>query len=169
MDKINNFNNYKKFVNKLDDNIKDIHGDEYDSGSLYSYYVHNKLGLNIINYEPEYKYKIINIYDLKNFNFDSNGIYSFLSENLTELNYFIIVIKDDNLTLLSMYSGQKEFIQITFNKNEWLNMLKDLYLLNNIIENKIEIYKKIFGIKKVYFDELKLDIFSFHYTKINLI
>lgn len=167
MEKINNYSNYKLFVNSLKDEIKDVHGDEYENGSLYAYYVHIKLNLPIDeNYEPVYEKGIDDIYKLQDFNFDLDGVYSFLTENPTELNYFTIVISGENLKLYSVYGGQKGLVIITENKNIWLEKLKKLYLLNNVNENKIELYKNIYGIKKVYFDELNLDNFSFNYTYI---
>lgn len=155
---------YKIFVKRLSDDIKDVHGDEYDSGSMFSYYIHKKYNLPLKDNEPHYENRINDIYSLQNLNLDHDGIYSFLTENNTEMNYFIINIEGNNLTLFSYYPGQKFMIQKKFNKNEWLDDLKNLYLLNNVINDKIALYKKIYGLNKVYFDELKLDNFSFYYT-----
>lgn len=155
---------YRTFVKNLSDDIKDVHGDDYDSGSMFSYYIHKKYNLQIIDNEPHYENVIDNIYSLQNLNLDQDGIYSFMTENNTEMNYFIINIVGDNLTLFSHYPGQKMLIKKKFNKNEWLNDLKKLYLLNNIVDNKIDLYKKIYGLNKVYFNELNLDKFSFYYT-----
>lgn len=159
-----NFQEYITFYTNLSDDIKDIHGDEYDSGSMFAYYVHKKYNLPINNDEPEYNNTINDIYTLKDFNLDNDGIYSFFTENSTEMNYFVLNVENNNLTLFSFYPGQKKMIQVKFNKNEWLENLKNLYLLNNVIENKILLYKKIYGINKVDFTELVLDKFSFEYA-----
>lgn len=163
-----NNTNFINFVKSSSNDIKDVHGDE-PSGSFYSYYIHKQFNLPIeMDYEPSYTDKIDDIYKLQNLNFDLDGIYSFLTESPTELNYFIIIIDGDNLKLLSVYGGQQGIIEINTDKHVWLNSLKTLYLLNNVNDNKIQLYKELFGIKKVYFDDLNLDSFSFNYSYKNI-
>ena len=164
MDIYSNYKKYLNFVNNCNDNIKDIHGDEY-SGSFYAYYIHKKCNLPIDeNYEPIYTEKIDDIYKLQNFNFDLDGIYSFMSETSTDMINFIIIINGNNLDYSCIYGEQQYIITLNENKNIWIQLLKKLYLLNNVNENKIELYKKIYGITTVYFDNLNLDNFCLHYS-----
>lgn len=73
-------------------------------------------------------------------------------------------VKENDLILYSFYPGQKSMIKVKFIKHEWLQMVKELYLLNNLVDDKISMYKKIYGIKKVFFNKLCVDNFTFNYS-----
>lgn len=153
-----NVKDYKSFVNNLNEDEIDVIGDDYTSCWMFSYYVHTKYGLPIQNYEAFYEEE-----QNSEFNLNKNGIYSYFMSHNTEMHHFILFVNNDNLTLMSTYGGQKNIIEIKYNKNDFINFFEDLI---NEIDNdkKIKKYYKLFGINKICFDILDISNLTLSYT-----
>lgn len=160
MDKINNYSIYKQFVNALSPEEKESLGDDGTSCWLYAYFVHKVLNLRIDNtFEPIYDNELNDIRELK---LDNDGMYSCTMECDAEMHYFIIFIEGNKLTLLSTYGGQRGIIYMTHDKDFWLNEFKKL--VDDNCQEKKNIYKMLFGIKKLYFEDNELVNFKMQYT-----
>ncbi len=149
-----NIKEYKTFVNNLNDELIDILGDDYTSCWMFAYYIHCKYNLPILNNDPLYE-----VDQTTKFNLDKNGIYSYFMSHNTEMHHFVLFVNDDEIILMSTYGGQKNIIEIKYDKNEFINAFNNL-----IINANIKNYCKLFGIKKVNFNKLDLSNLTLSYT-----
>jgi len=150
---------YCNFVKKLDDSLKEQFGDDPSSCWLFAYYFHSKYNLPILDNEPIYK----NNFDLTNITLN-NGIYSFFTENKTEFHHFVIIVVDDTIKLFSTYGGQLGMIRIIHTKEQFINLLKKIYLNDKIhLNDKISYYKNLYGIS-VRVDTLDISNYNFSYS-----
>jgi len=155
MNKNINIEEYKTFVNNLNNDMIEILGDDYTSCWMFAYYIHCKYNLPTLNYEPLYEVQTINL------NINKNGIYSYFMSHKTEMHHFILFVNNNDVGLMSTYGGQKNIIEIKYNKNEFIKEFNDLMIDDY---NKIKRYCKLFGIKTVYFDKLDMSNFTLSYT-----
>lgn len=153
-----NITEYKKFVNNLDEDAIDVLGDDYTSCWMFAYYIHSKYNLPIVNDEPVYESE-----NSTEFNLDRNGIYSYFTSHNTEIHHFILYVNNDDVILMATYGGQKNIIEIKYNKNDFINEFNDLMATNND-NDKIKKYCKLFGIKKASFKTLDMTNFTLSYT-----
>ena len=114
------FEDYKEFVKNLNKNEIDVLRNDYTSCWMFSYYFHNKYSLEIKNYECVYKVKV----KVSEINLD-DGIYSYFMCNNTEFHHFILFVKNEIVTLLSTYGGQKNIIEKIYNKYDFIEKLKN--------------------------------------------
>ena len=153
IDELLNFDNYLDFVQNLSNEEKESLGEDFSSWWMYAYYIHKKYNLPIDNFEPVYE-EISEIFP------EENGLYSCYIENDHEFHHFIVVIIGDNLTLYSTYGGQYELIIVKRNKYKWINNLSLIF-----IEDNIDVYKSLFGIKELNYDTFDMNL-EIRYTKL---
>lgn len=150
---------YRTFIRNLDEESVDELGDDYTACWLFAIYFHKKY--NFPNNKNNCVYE--NTFDMNNINFE-NGIYSFYTENPTEMHHFILEVIDDSINLFSTYGGQRGIISIKHNKNNFIQLLYDVYIDNSLsVKDKIKKYKILFGIK-CNIDKLDLTRYVFRYT-----
>jgi hypothetical protein len=157
---------YRAFIGGLNDDQIESVGKDYTSCWLYALFIHTLVELPISEdgCESIYENHMSIIYDIQTI-LDQNGIYSFYHINKTEFHHFILIINDEQLQLFSTYGGQKGIIELTFNKIEWINKFLFLFGSETLNENKINLYKSIFGITNE-IKELDLSQCIFMYSTI---
>lgn len=140
---------YRAFIKGLTEEQLESVGDDYSSCWLYALFVHTLLDLPISEDGCEciYDNHVININDFVEI-LKHNGIFSFYHANKTEFHHFILIINDNDLTLISTYGGQKDIVNIKFKKNEWQTKFLNLFS-SSCVTNKSQLndYKWLFGIK----------------------
>lgn len=150
---------YKRFVKNLDDDEIDVVGDDYTSCWMFAYYFHCKYGLPLLNYEP--------VYEVENqieFRLIDNGIYSYFMSHNKEMHHFILSVNNNKLTLMSTYGGQKNIINITYDKIYFIDKFNELMNIDGDVCMKIKKYCELFGIKKVCFDDFDISTCKLSYT-----
>ena len=145
---------YKEFVKNLDEEVIDVIGDDYTSCWMFAYYTHIKYNLPTLNHEPLYE---TNQED--EFNLNQNGIYSYFMCHNSEMHHFVLFVNNNDLIMRATYGGQKNIIEIKYDKTIFIRKFKDL-MINNNIKN----YCELFGIKKVSFNKLDMSDFTLSYT-----
>ena len=153
-----NIKEYKDFVNNINSDAIESLDNDYTSCWMFAYYIHCKYGFPMQNYNNIYK-----IQGATTFNFDENGIYSYSMDCYTESHYFVLFVNNDDIIMFATYGGQENIIKIKYNKNEFIDLFNDLMAEENN-KKKIAKYRKLFGIKKVYFDTLNMSEFTLNYT-----
>jgi hypothetical protein len=123
---------------------------------MFAYYIHCECDLPTLNYEPVYEEQASDLH------LDKNGIYSYFISHSAELHHFILVVNNEEVTLLSTYGGQKKIINITYNKTKFIDAFHHLQIKDDT--NKIKAYCNLFGIKTVHFDTLDMSDIILKYT-----
>lgn len=152
-------NEYMKFVKELKEE-RDILGDDYTACWMYAYYIHKKYELPIKNGEAEYEKEE----EISEINLEKEGIYSYFMEHKSEMHHYVLFVKDNNVNLSSTYGGQEGIISKNYIKNDFIDMIKELKNTNIEKKEMINKYKNLFGIEKVYFNELDLTEMKFYYS-----
>ena len=98
------------------------------------------MDLPIKNNEPEYTNIINDVYTLQDFNFDKNGIYSFVTESDTEINYFIVEVKENDLILSGTGKGESDYMNIDHISKKRYN--GELIRITTLSGKKIELTKE---------------------------
>lgn len=160
---------YRAFIKGLSNDQIDSVGEDYSNSWLYSLYIHTLLDLPMSEdgCECVYNNHITNIYDIPNI-LENNGIYSFYHANKTEFHNFILLVNENDLNLFSTYGGQKDIINVKFDKKKWiisfLNLFSDGKITNHFDLND---YKSLFGIT-IDIKEIDLTQCIFMYSVIKL-
>lgn len=155
------FEKYKEFyINEVEN---DVLGDDLSACWCYSYYIHFKLNLPIINFECIYENKI-NIEDL-DFSSIVSGILSCFISFKSEMHHFILIFNNNTVELFSTYGGQNGIIIKMFNKFDFLNELQ-LLSTNTDIANDVKTnkYYNLFGITNYTNKKLNFDNFEYYHT-----
>lgn len=80
-----NLNEYKTFVDNLNDECMDILGDDYTSCWMFACYIHCKYDLPIQENEAFYE-----VNQQNTFNLDKNGIYSYFMSHKSEMHHCLV-------------------------------------------------------------------------------
>lgn len=158
---------YRAFIKGLTDEQLDSVGEDYSSCWLYALFVHTLVDLPISDDGCEciYNNHVENIHDIPNV-LEYDGIYSFYHANKTEFHHFILIVNGNDLQLLSTYGGQKDIIDIKFDKTLWLIKFLDLFCSGSITnELQLNNYKWLFGIT-IEIKEIDLTQCAFMYSLI---
>lgn len=153
---------FSKGFDHVAEYIKNKYGDEEDPSSCWNgarFFFHHYNMKCDIDDEDAYPNDLKLDESSMSQRFNNNGIYHCFIENPTEFHHFLLIVQNDELTLIQTYGGIAKLTIQSFNKKDWIdNLIKTL-------KGDIKAYKYIFQIPtKISFTSKNVTLECFKYN-----